>query len=36
MGPPVRGQAVRLVVTVSWPPQGKVGRVSSEKPRAGG
>jgi hypothetical protein len=36
IGPPVAGHVVRFEKTVSKPPQGKLGAVSSSKPRAGG
>ena len=35
-GPPDKGKRLRLLLGVSWPPQGKVASVSSSKPRAGG
>ena len=35
-GPPDKGKRLRLLLGVSWPPQGKVVSVSSSKPRAGG
>jgi hypothetical protein len=36
MDPPDIGHRVRFEETVFWPPQGKLGRVPSSKPRAAG